>query len=107
MNTLTLGSWLTPAIVLVSGLGCASSPGGSSSTVVEETITTTTTTTTVIAIAQPTTRPKVARPAATQPAKSPPKPVIALKPKITKPAEPLAEMWDGKGKCEGVASFYA
>ena len=113
MIKLNIGSWLTPAIVLVTGLGCASGPGNRS-TVVEETITTTTTTTTVIAVAQPTTRPATVRRAATQPViqttvrtNVPITRIITLKPKPAEPPKPLAEMWDGKGKCEGIASFYA
>ncbi len=39
--------------------------------------------------------------------KSPITRVVVLKPKPAEPPKPLAEMWDGQGKCEGVASFYA
>ena len=34
-------------------------------------------------------------------------PVIVVKPKPAAPAKPLAEMWEGKGTCNGIASFYA
>src|SRR5260221_9088647 len=104
MIKLTLGCWLTAAIVLVSGLGCASSPetGAPIASAADSQ--------TIIAIAQPSTRPikiyqsKAA--ATTQPvaqktvrAKVAPKPVIA-KAKPAPDPKPLPETWDGQGKCE-------
>jgi rare lipoprotein A len=110
MIKFTPGCWLTPAIVLVSGLGCASSPetGAPIASVADAQ--------TIIAIAQPSTRPiKIyqSKAATTQPvarrivrASVAPKPVIA-KAKPAPDPKPLPEMWDGTGKCEGIASFYA
>jgi rare lipoprotein A len=120
MNKLHPLRWLTPAIVLVSGLGCAS---GSATSAPEGTPQTPTASDqqTIFAIAQPSTRPieiHKTKPASTRPvakATTPPRPklpttrpIVVAKPnKPAMPVEALAEVWDGKGKCEGVASFYA
>jgi len=121
MNKLHLLRWLTPAIVLVIGLGCASgsatttgAPDGAletQATIVDQP--------TIFAIAQPSTRPieiHKTKPASTRPvAKATPprpklpttRPIVAKPSKPAMPPEALAEVWDGKGKCEGIASFYA
>ena len=118
MINLHLLRWLTPAIVLVIGLGCASGSATSAPDGAPDTSNVGTEPPTTFAIAQPSTRPIAVyktKPAATQPllrtaAPRPKLPTIrpvAAKPKPAMPVEALAEMWDGKGKCEGIASFYA
>ena len=118
MNKLHLVRWLTPAIVLVIGLGCAS---GSATTSAPDGALETPTAAdqqTIFAIAQPSTRPieiHKTKPASTRPVanatmprpKLPTTRPIVAKPKPAMPVEALAEVWDGKGKCEGIASFYA
>ena len=58
---------------------------------------------------KPTTRP-LAKAPSTRPVIKPlvhVAPLVVVKPKPAVPAKPLAEMWEGKGTCEGIASFYA
>jgi rare lipoprotein A len=119
MNKLHLVRWLMPAIMLVIGLGCAS---GSATTGAPEgalEMPTAADQQTIFAIAQPSTRPieiHKTKPASTRPiakATTPRRKLPATRPTVAKPNKPtmpveaLAEVWDGKGKCEGVASFYA
>src|SRR3954454_21700107 len=111
MNKLHLVRWLTPAIVLVIGLGCASGSATSAPDVAIETQVVADQPT-IFAVAQPSTRPieiHKTKPASTRPvAKATPPPrrpklpttrPIVAKPKPAMPVEALAEVWDGKGKC--------
>src|SRR3954467_1976 len=109
MNKLHLVRWLTPAIVLVIGLGCAS---GSATTSAPDGALETPTAAdqqTIFAVAQPSTRPieiHKTKPASTRPvakATTPRPKLPTTRPIVVKPnrpavpAEALAEVWDGKG----------
>src|SRR4249919_1340670 len=118
MNKLHLVRWLMPAIVLVIGLGCASGSAMSAPDGAFETPVVVADQPTIFAIAQPSTRPIAiykSKPATTRPVakattprpKLPATRPIVAKPKPAMPAEAMAEVWDGKGRCEGIASFYA
>src|SRR4051794_38145526 len=105
--------WFIPALGMVCGLGCAASSGGGATeaTVAPEPVT--------VAVVKPCTRPvkmdavplvKSAKPQAAKPAiKAPRVVVVKAKPAVVAAVapHPPVEMWEGSGKCEGVASFYA
>src|SRR5258706_14374277 len=116
MKNLNVISWFIPALGMVCGWGCAASSGGGAAeatTVAPEPVA-------VVAV-KPCTRPvkmdavpqvRSAKPqAAAKPAiKAPRVVVVKAKPVVVAAAvapHPPVEMWEGSGKCEGVASFYA
>src|SRR5258706_1665598 len=115
MKNYSVIRWFIPALGMVCGLGWAASSGGGAA---EATVATEPVTVAVVAV-KPCTRPvkmdavplaRSAKPqAAVKPAIKAPRVVVKAKAKPVEvaPAAPVAEMWEGSGKCEGVASFYA